>query len=388
MNPIRRRHLRILLPFGVLALALVCSLLAWATRPRVAPSERKPQPEIVRVLTLQPRDLRLRVEAHGSVSPRTESDLVPEVSGRVISVGPNFVSGGAFAAGEVLFEIDPADAQANLLRAQAAAARAGSEYERAHGEMERVQKLHDKGAVSQSRYDESRAAESVASALAREARAALEQAERDRERTSVRAPFAGRVRQKQVDIGQFVARGTPVARLYASDLVEVRLPVSDSQFAYLELPLQGVVPDATAAPAVAIEARFGAETRRWQGRVHRTEGEIDPRTRAITVVARIDEDAGSTPPAVGLFVRAEIEGRRVPGAIVIPRHALDENHNAWVVDAEGRLERREVGILRAQRDEVVVAHGLAEGDRLVISPLRLPVAGARVEVEGEEPAKS
>jgi RND family efflux transporter MFP subunit len=377
---------KLLVPLALLALGAAGAALVIATGPQVEAKAPTVVSPLVRVAEVRLVDLPLEVTTHGTVAPRTESALVPEVAGRVIEVSPALVSGGFFGAGDLLLRIDPRDYEVALERARAAVARAKSEHSRARRELRRQQELAKHAVASEAQLDvASNAAEAAAAAL-REAVAAHEQAERDLGRTELRAPFDGRVREEKVDVGQFVNRGVSVGTLYAVDFAEVRLPVPDDELAYLELPLvwPGELPPGE-GPEVRLVARFGGEEHEWLGRVVRTEGEIDPRSRMVHVIARVEDPygrhgAGSRPPlAVGLFVQAHIRGKLARGVAVLPRAAL-RGSQVLVVDAEGRLRLRDVDVLRAQRDEVVIRAGLAEGERVNLSPLDTVVDGMPVRV--------
>jgi RND family efflux transporter MFP subunit len=381
-----RRRLRWALPVAVLAVSALGAWVLLATRPHVAVAPHERRAPLARVVEVELRDLRLSVSTHGTVAPRTESDLIPEVSGPVVQVAPQLVSGGFFEEGEVLLEIDPRDYEAALERARAALVRDESGHARAGKELARLRNLRKRGAASVAQLDDAENQERIGAAALREARAALGQAERDLERTRVRAPFSGRVREESVGVGQFVNRGAPVAKLYATDYVEVRLPIPDRQLAYLDLPLGRRGANGHGArPAVRLVADFAGSEHTWMGRIERTEGEIDARSRMVHAVARVeapyeqDPVSGQPPLAVGLFVRAEIEGREIRGAALLPRSALHGQDRVWVVDGEGRLRARAVELLQARRDQVVVAGGLQAGERVVVSPLETAVEGMRVE---------
>jgi RND family efflux transporter MFP subunit len=338
---------------------------------------------LVRVTTVTPTTLQLRVATHGTVEPRTESDLVAEVAGPVVWISPALASGGFFEAGEPLLRIDRRDPEAALEGARASLERRRSELARARRELARQRELRGRDAASASRLDDAETAERIAAAALREAEAALDQSLRDVERCEIRAPFTGRVREERVDLGQFVSRGERIARLYAIDVAEVRLPIADDELAFLELPLlyRGQT-QAGPGPEVELSARFAGARHTWPARVVRTEGEIDPRTRMVNAVARVENPYehrdGRPPLAVGLFVDAEILGRTVEGAVVLPRAALHEGDVVHVVDPEDRLRLREVRVLRRQRDEVVISGGLAAGERVSLTPLAAPVEGMRV----------
>jgi RND family efflux transporter MFP subunit len=218
-----------------------------------------------------------------------------------------------------------------------------------------------------------------------DARAALEQAERDLERTEILAPFDGRIRDEQVDIGQFVNRGNAVARVYATDYAEIRLPIPDAQLAFLDVGTIGPgSPVEIGSAVVRLSAIFAGVPTEWEGRVVRTEGEIDQRTRMVTVVARVEDpyhmnsDLPQVPLAVGLYVQAEIEGPQVENAIVVPRYAMRNESRILVVDRENRLHSRAVEILRIDLDDVLVQGPLPPGERICVSPLQVVVEGMQV----------
>jgi RND family efflux transporter MFP subunit len=381
-----RGRLQIALSAAVIGIALLAGALLYWTRPRLETEPPEVAPLAVQVVDAETRTVQLRVTTHGTVSPRTESDLIPQVSGVITWVSPSFVSGGFFEQGDVLLRIDPRDHEAALERARAARVRAQSEHERAVVEVRRMRGLRERNAASMAQLQDAESAERVAGAALREAEAALGQAERDLERTEIRAPYRGRVRSEQAGTGQFLTRGTPIARLYATDYVELRLPVPDSQLAYLDLPLWR---DGSAAPVgrnseVLLQAEFGGREHLWRGRVVRTEGEIDPRSRMVNVVARVekpyqrDGDDSRPPLAVGLFVKAEILGRVVEQVVELPRSALRRGDRVMVVDGGARLRFRQVVVLRKDREKVLIESGLSPGERVVISPIENAIEGMLV----------
>jgi RND family efflux transporter MFP subunit len=225
-------------------------------------------------------------------------------------------------------------------------------------------------------------------------------AERNLERTRIRAPYAGRLRRKNVDVGQFVAMGSPVATIYAVDFAEVRLPLPDDELAYVELPLHyRGERKRQKGPQVTLKADFAGETFQWTGTIVRTEGEIDPGSRMVHAVAQVKnpygrgEDPDRPPLAVGLYVEAEIEGTTAEGVAVLPRSALRGRSQVLVVTPEDRLEFRDVDLLRTTRDEIYVQGGLKAGERVCLSPLEAVTDGMRVrtsasagDTAAEEPA--
>ena len=376
---------RWLLPTLILVACVVVIGVLRLTAPKPERMPRVSQAPLVEVARYAPQTLRLTVVAHGTVAPRTESDLVAEVRGRIVGVAPALEAGGFFAAGDELLRLDGREHRIAVDRAAAALKLAESESRLADAELRRRRTLVERGVTSDADLDQFRNRAAVAAATLDQARANLAQARLDLERTILRAPFDGRVRERVVDLGQFVSPGTPVARIYAVDYAEVRLPVRTDELGFLELPAPGS--EAPGAP-VTLEAELGGRALTWPARLARTEGAIDLRTRMMNVVARVEDPhgrAGEQPPLpAGLFVRAEIQGRELEDIFVLPARALRDGNRIFVVDAEGRLRIRDVSLARRGRDEVLVTAGLAADDRVIISPLRTVTDGMAVRVRGEE----
>jgi RND family efflux transporter MFP subunit len=383
-------RLRSWLPLPILA---VGALGAWGLaqgRPEPTGLAAAAPAPLVAVVEVQRRSERVSIRTHGTVEARTEIDLVAEIAGRVAGVSPSLAAGAFFEAGDVLVELERGDAELALERAEAAVLRARSELGLADARLARRRTLAQSEIASAARLEESEHARRMAAAQLREARATRDQARRDLDRTRIRAPFAGRVRSKQVDRGQFVARGTPLARIYAVDSAEVRLPIPTSELAHLDVPIAGRSPNESESGSRALlRASFAGRVSEWEARIVRAEGEIAPRSRMIHVVARVDDPYGrrstdARPPlTVGLFVEAEILGQTLDDVFVVPRSALRPPDEVFVVDAEDRLRARRVEVLRVARDRLLVGVGLDDGARVVVSALGA-VEGTAVRAAGEE----
>lgn len=383
----KSKWLKVLLPVLVVAVGALGARVLILAKPEPQPREPEVPVPLVRVAEVRHQEVTLSVASQGTVTPRTESVLVSEVAGRVIEVAPAFVSGGFFEENEVLLRIDPRDYRQALIQARAnvASAEVRLELERAEAEVARKEwgELGD-GDASPLTLREPQVREAEAALEA--ARAAVVTAERNLDRTEIRAAFAGRVRTKQADVGQYVTPGTPLGTVYAVDYVEIRLPLPDRDLAFLDLPLVYRGEAARNGPEVLLRAEFAGKTYEWRGRIVRTEGEIDPRSRMVHAVARVKDpyargaDPGRPPLAVGIYVEAEIIGRTLEDVAVIPRAALRTDGRVLVVDAEERLGFREVEILRSTQESVVVGAGLAEGERVCISALSAVTEGMRVRV--------
>jgi RND family efflux transporter MFP subunit len=382
--------LRRWLPLPILG---VGALGAWGLaqgRPEPTGSAANAPAPLVAVVEVQRRSERASVRTHGTVEARTEIDLVAEIAGRVAVVSPALATGAFFETGDVLVELEGGDAELALERAEAAVLRAQSELGLADARLARHRTLAQSEIASAARLEESEHARRMAAAQLREARATREQARRDLDRTRIRAPFAGRVRSKQVDQGQFVARGTPLARIYAVDSAEVRLPIPTSELVHLDVPIAGRSPnESTSGSRAFLRARFAGRVSEWEARIVRAEGEIEASSRMIHVVARVDDpygrrSRGTRPPlTVGLFVEAEILGRTLDEVFVLPRSALRPPDEVLVVDSDERLRASRVEVLRVAHDRILVGAGLDSGARVVVSALGA-VEGTVVRAAGGE----
>jgi RND family efflux transporter MFP subunit len=225
-----------------------------------------------------------------------------------------------------------------------------------------------------------------------EARAKLKAAQADlanarlqRSRCEWRAPFDGRVRDKHIGLGQYVQPGEKLARIYAIDVVQVRLPLATDQFSYLDLLLDHRNSKPENGPLVVLSTEFAGALRRWEGRIVRAEGALDEETGLLHAVAEVKDPytvKPDQPPLMpGLFVQAEIAGRDQLDVIVLPPGAVNASHEALWIDREDRLHIRRLSILRSEPDRVLVKGNLNAGDRVVVSGIQVPVEGMKVRTE-------
>ena len=382
--------LRIILPILVLAGAAYATVTMIRNRPGPETREAAVPLALVETMEAEYSNVTLSVFAEGTVAPRTVTELTPEVGGRVIEVEDSLVVGGFFEEGDVLLRLDSRDYELAVTRARApiAQARLRLETERQEAAVAMEEwELLGTGRPTPLAVREPQIA--AAQAALASAEAALQQAEYDLERTVVVAPFAGRVRQERVDVGQFVARGNSVATLYAVDAAEVRLPIPDSELAYLNLPLayrNDAPSEQLQGPPVILRADFAGGRHEWRGRIVRTEGEIDPRTRMVHAIARVEDPYArggnpTRPPlAVGMFVEAEVVGRPSGRVMVLPRTVLRGVDQVLIVDDSNHVRFRQVELFRLERERVLVRAGLEEGDRIIVSPLEGAVDGMQVQV--------
>ncbi len=389
---------KILLPLGILAGGAIgmMFLIQGVEKPEPRSTER--EIPLVEVLQIQPVQSQLVVPSRGIVQPRVKSILTSRVRGEILEVSPALASGAFFKKGQLLLRVDDKDYRSALATRKADLARAQLaleiEIKEALISKKEWEKLM-KGKPDPLVLREPQLAETRARVEAAEA--AIAQSELDLARTRILAPYDGQVDERLVDLGRFVNVGTSLGRIHGIEAAEIRLPLLDSELAFLDLPHDLVDTGGIfEGPAVSIYAEFLGKPREWKGRIRRMEGEIDAKTQMIYLVARVedpynqeDEVDRITLP-VGLYVRAEIQGRRLEDAIIIPRKALQREGEVFVVTGKGQdlqLERQRVHILRKQGDEVIIAGGLEVGDRVSLTTIDSFVDGMAVKIVQDPGAK-
>jgi RND family efflux transporter MFP subunit len=381
-------------PLLILAVAAAITAALVLGRPDARQREVETPVLYVQTIVAEPRDERFRIRARGTVGPRVETTLVSEVAGQVVARDPSFVAGGFFRRGQVLLEIDPRNYRAELARSEALVAQARTAIARelvlAGLPADEWQRLRNLSLDDAELEELALRKPGLAQALAEleSASAQLDKAAGDLERTRIRAPYDGLVRQRRADIGQFVNAGTPLAETFAVDRAEVRLPLKQNDLPFLILPRPGAEQRPGEAPRVELSADIGGTRHSWTGRLVRTEGVFDPRSQVLYGVVEVDDPygldgdpAGATEPLrMGTFVSAVLEGRLAEDVIRLPRHTLRPGDRLWVVVEGSTIEPRDVHVLRRDEDWVWIDEGLEAGARVTVTPVANPLPGTPVRV--------
>ncbi|MDE0836500.1 MAG: efflux RND transporter periplasmic adaptor subunit [Akkermansiaceae bacterium] len=365
---------------GITALGIILLVI----NKRVAKEEDKerivPAVEVVDVVK---SDYRVEIGTQGVVESVRETMLAAEVGGRVMEIAGALKQGGTVKKGARLVQIDPADYRSALAAAEVRRAEAELALEQERAKVEQAKLDWDKlgrgkplnPLVLRKPYLD--AAEAKAASAVQEAA----KARRDVERTEILAPFDAGVRSVNVEIGAVVAPGTMVAELYASNELEVRLPLSLEDFGFLARNDDGNVKG-----EVTLRGKIGIEEYIWKAEPVRVDPEIERKTLSANIAVRvIPTDGNEFPlPPVGLFVNAEIEGKLLDGVTEIPRRALLEGNRVIVVGDGGKIDFRDVEVLRLTESSAVIHGGLDAGDRVILTRLSAPVVGMEVMIDAEE----
>ena len=379
--------------FPLLIFVFSALLIAFFFHYKPEAQQRRPStaPAItVAVHEVEASDFQVNVQSYGTVAPRTQSFLVAQVSGQVMELSEKLREGSFFDVGDVLLRIDDRDYQADVKIAEANLADAQRSLAEEHARSE--QAARDWGRLGND-GEPSDLVLRKPQLLAAEARvassdAALDRAKLSLERTEVIAPFAGRVLRQMVDLGQVAGNNTQVAEVYATDYIEVRLPLRNADLQFVDLPesYRGVQRE-TGGFLVTLYSSISGAEQGWMGKVVRTESAIDQNSRQLHVVAQIDDPfgeaaVGRSPLKIGEYVTAELQGKVISGAIVIPADAIYQSSYVYVVN-DGVLLRRDIDIAWQNTTEALIGSGLDAGDRLVTTTLGQVTSGLRVAIEGE-----
>lgn len=369
---------------------LIVGIFVMAAGGAIGLTKMKPPPEskeiadatpLVEVLPLENITASFAITSQGTVRPRTETVLSAEVSGSIVSISPKFIAGGIFAKGEELLRIDPSNYAAAVEQANATVIQRQIEFDGA-------KKLRSQGYRAESEYASAVAALAAASSD-------LVRAERNLERTHIRLPYAGMVRAKEADLGQYVNTGTRLGVTFATDYAEVRLPLTDRDLAFIDLPDAAAISGTGSAsgPLVELSAVQKGQQSTWQAQIVRTEGVVDEKNRVTYAVARIEDPYNLRSDSVsesslpmGTFVAANIQGTTVENVVRVPRMALRGNDQLMFVDGDNSLQIRTVDVLRADAEYAYLNGATIEGNRITMTAIESPLNGMAVRT-GEDPVE-
>ena len=363
---------------------LVSGLVLTGKPAPVANVPPEPLRPVVSVLRAQPSEISLAVNTQGTVEARRRINLVAEVAGKVSTVSERFEEGAFFDQGDVLLQLEQADYEFAIARAQSQVAAAEQRLAEERGRNRQAKReWRELGTVEANalflRQPQMKAAEAALKASV----ADLSAAQLALSRTEIRAPFSGRIESKRADLGQYIAPGAAVAEIYATDIVDVALPLNDSQLAALKLPMNANV--ALGIPVI-LSTAFGGREWQWQAQIRRVQAVVDRQSRTVNAIAEVlqpfeSEISGRPPLTPGMFVRAEIPTPPIPNLVQLPASALRSDNTVLVVGTGEKLVRQPVTVQRRTEQWAWVS-GLTEGSRIVRAQTGLLVVGLTVEVAG------
>ncbi|RMG01033.1 MAG: efflux RND transporter periplasmic adaptor subunit [Nitrospirae bacterium] len=356
-----------------------------ATKPKIKKVRPPEVAPVVKVREVRPSPVQIEITGEGTVRPTREIDLVSEVSGKVISVSQNLVTGGQFREGELLVKIDDADYRATLKKAEAELKSLTAQLDRLKEESREARREWEElnpGTEPPPLLLKTPEIEATEASI-EAARASIERAKLDLKRTEIRAPFEGIVISESVDIGAYLRSGQSFGRVAALDAVEIPVGINEREVSFMEIP--GINTAQQIGSEAEIEATIGGRVFKWTGVITRA-GVVDEKTRTIPLFVRVDNPYSKLPPlSLGSFVKVRIKGREVSGAYLLPKSAVEWSEEGspyvWRVGKDERLIKTAVTILTSRNGEYVIRSGLKDADRVVINPPTSASEKMKVRVE-------
>ncbi|MCF6190968.1 MAG: HlyD family efflux transporter periplasmic adaptor subunit [Cocleimonas sp.] len=418
--------LKVIIPVLVLTGAVFLGKYLLGSGPEAKKKPFVERSPVVEILTLKPQDYTVTIKASGIVKAGTQTNLVSEVSGRIVGLSEDFKAGNYFNKNKVLITIDKANYENSLaiVKGDVAASRATlnqlnteeksikrsyqlarknlslgkKEVNRLRGlwakrliarsaldiEEQKINQLQQKLEDLQGKLDTFKSRRQATDAKI-DATLAREKQERlNLSRTTIKAPYEGRVLEKNVDVGQFVSMGTLLGKVYATDYVEVDLPLSLSRYELLNLPeaFKNKSIDAKSFPNVIFKNPNSRQKNEWQGRVVRSSAALDANSRQITVIARVDNPfdakAGVTSPLrIGQYIEALIKGKTFKDVYVLPTISVRQNKEILLLE-DGKIHVVPVNALwNTQTETIVRVKQDITGKQLVMTSLNQAIEGMK-----------
>ncbi|MFC1652264.1 efflux RND transporter periplasmic adaptor subunit [Planctomycetota bacterium] len=364
----------------------VSLLLLW-TGSETVPEESTSAAKIVQTIPLVPHARSVAVRASGSVIPSRKVVIKPQVTGQVIWQSESITLGGHVKAGDELIRIDSKDYELALAEVRSNLEQARFEREVESGrqviaerEWNELQSDLDLKEVNRSlvlREPHLRRAE----ALMEKARNDIEIAELQRSRTVISAPFNAMVVEESVEVGQLLDPGSKICELVGTDefWIQVTLPFSDLK--WVQFPEDGQ----PGAEARVILDMGDGDSVAWQGQVIRLLSDLDPLGRMARLVVSVTDPLGlrqrsgsKLPLLLGSYVEVKIDAGELEDTLTIPRAALREGNQIWVVGDDHLLKILPATVLWRETETVLISNTLEEGDQLIVSDLRVALPGMEV----------
>ncbi len=415
-------------------LGIALFVLMKGRREEPVPQEIAEVARPLRVIEVPEVALVPRVLGYGTAQAGDVWTAVAEVRGRVVYIHPELKPGAILQSGEQVLQIDPAEYELQIaqllaeisetrsqqaqLSAEEDNLRASLKIEQAslklaESDLSRLESLATSSSVTESEVErqqrevlsQRQAIQTLLNALnvlpaqraslaatVKARNANLQRAELDLDHTSITAPFDCRLSELSLEVGQFLSAGEVLFEAHGIDVTEIEAQVPINQARNLinsnGQPL-GHMDDAMKTMRqifnvdVTVRLKSGDFQVSWPARFDRIREQLDLETRTIGIVVAVDKPyegviPGQRPPlAPGMFCEVEFRGQPRTGKIVIPRSAVRDGY-VTLVNAENRLERRQVEIAFSQGDFTCVRSGLIPGETLVVSDPTPAVEGMLV----------
>jgi len=378
---------------GVLILGVGGAIVLVALRKPPERTQQDVQTPLVKVEPLHVRNIPMVIRGHGTVNPKVQVDIIPEVAGKVVFVHPELKVGGFIRRDEKILQIDPRDYELAVQQAEAAVADATVRLETEQAEADVARKEWNElnpGTEPTSPLVLREPQIRQAQATLASAQAQLATAKLRLERTSVSLPFDGLITSERVGLGQYVVTGQSLGTAFGTEAVEIEVPLEDDELAWFDVFAHSIFangdPNPKTQTPVEVRADFAGALHTWQGRVVRTTGQVDRMSRMIVVVIEVQEPfkiSNDRPPLLpGVFAEVLIQGKTLCNAVAVPRDAVREGNHVWLVN-DGRLHIQPLDVVRADKDYAYVVSDIPDGGKVVVSSLDAVVSGMAVRTDAD-----
>jgi RND family efflux transporter MFP subunit len=386
-----RGFLQALLAFVIIILGIGVAIYFIKNKKQPERIEQNVLAPLIKVERVHVRDIPMVVQGYGTVSPTVEVDIIPEVAGKVVFIHPELKVGGLIRGDEKILQIDPRDYELAVRQAEAAVADATVLLETEQAEALVARKewraLHPDTEPASGlvlREPQIRKAQ----ATLESAEAQLATAKLQLERTSISLPFDIMIASESVDLGQYVVTGQPLANAYGTEAVEIEVPLEDDELAWFDAFGNSIFANSdgnsTAKTQATVIADFAGIRQSWGGFVVRTAGQVDRTSRMISVIVEVPDpfkiSQGKSPLLPGIFAEVMIQGKTLQNAIAVPRDAIREGNNVWLVN-NNRLHIQPLEIVRSDKDFAYVVSGIPDKANVVVSSLDVATDGMKVRTQ-------
>lgn len=381
----------VLMPIAIVLAAIIILVIIGALAPKPTKKPVDIKAPLVEVLNIIRQDIDFTVASQGSVSPRTETGIITEVTGMIVKVSDKFNVGGYFKKGELLLEIDDITYQVALLRSQS---RLDSAEALLVEEKARAKQAEDEWLLTRKPLKDAPILAlrlpqlQKAQADLKAAKADLKEAQIKLARTKITAPYDAMIKEKNVDIGQYVSIGTTLGKIFAIDYAEVRLPIKQKDVPFLTLPK--IYKNENEYSKVELYYSVAGKKNSWVSHITRYEGVVDVTSRVQYVIAQIDDpynlkaEPNKQEIGIGTFVNASISGKTLQNVIAIPRAAIYGGDTLYLVDSKNKLHIQSIKLLRTDVNTVYTKDNINNNLRLITTRLEIPVEGMSLRIEGEQ----
>ncbi len=370
-----KKSFKILIPFIIIALTIIIVYIIFTNPPQAriqAPISSKIEVEIQK---LKYENFLVKLDSFGTAQAETQSTLTSQVSGKIIYVNENFKNGGFFKNKELLVQIEDIDykadvkiAQAELLLAKQALLEEEAKAKQAKEDWEKFNINEEPNSlVLRIPQLESAKANVIA------AKADLEKAKLNLQRTKILAPYKGRVIEKNISIAQVIANNEQIGTIFSNSAIEIRLPIKNKDLKLIDIDKNNKVV-------------FISETSKeqYKGRIVRSESTIDSNTKQLYLIAKIKDNNEKI--KIGEYLTAKIEARTLDNVIIIPNDSIYQSSYVYL-EKNGVLLRKDIEILWQDDKNSLIQKGLKQGDNLVLTTLGQVSSGTKVKIINEKGEK-